>query len=72
MTPCKSCGFIEGRLTSRRAEYYRQVLGALDEWQRDSARPSTGAIDHARGYVLLLLADDQGLCVLCADKVVLP
>lgn len=74
--PCKSCGHAHGRLGDKRPEYYRRILKALHGWET-TARiglypPTAEAIEHVRGFLLLLLADDQGLCVVCADQVVLP
>jgi hypothetical protein len=73
---CKSCGFAHGLLTDKRPEYYRQILKALHGWETTAKLgvypPTAEALELVRGYVHLLIADDQGLCVACADKVVLP
>jgi hypothetical protein len=75
--PCKSCGFPNGRLTAeRRADLYRRMLEAFELWAQFSGlgagRPTTRTMDYVREHLVLLLADDQGLCVLCVDKVELP
>lgn len=77
--PCKRCRFVHGRIGSKRPEYFGRVLSALDAWKRSASltsigigRPTAASIDWVRGYVVMLLADEQGLCVACADKAVLP
>lgn len=75
--PCKSCGYVHGRLDAKRPEFYGRVLKALDAWQLSASLGSVGhppelAVVYVRTTVLMLLADEQGLCVNCVDKAVLP
>jgi hypothetical protein len=77
--PCKSCGFVHGRMGAKRPEYFGRILAAFEAWKRSASlstigigRPTAASIDFVRGYVVMLLADEQGLCVACADHAVLP
>jgi hypothetical protein len=74
--PCKSCGHTEGRLSpTRRGTLFRELFALLGQWKAmafGDVAPPLPAIDQAGQKLALILADEQGLCVACADKVVLP
>jgi hypothetical protein len=74
--PCKACGQVHGRLSAtRRGRLYRQLFASLAQWALMAAAgmaPPVITIEQAGSQLGLILADDQGLCVACADEVVLP
>jgi hypothetical protein len=74
--PCKSCGHVQGRLSAlRRGTLYRELIALLAQWKAMATgdiAPPVNAVDEAGQKLALILADDQGLCVACADEVQLP
>lgn len=79
LAPCKRCGRMHSRIGEKRPEYFGRVLSALDAWKHNASldiasigRPTAASIELVRGYVVMLLADDQGLCVVCAEHAELP
>lgn len=74
--PCKRCGKKHTRLGAMRPEYFARILRVLNGWRQTAqvaiglGRPTAATVEYVRSHLMMLLADDQGLCILCVDHAV--